>query len=427
MKRNLILLLAALLSAACSKKEAPSEVKASTPKPKIEVTAALAESRSIERIVNVTGSLAPDETTNVSTEVSGRVDKVHADFGSFVKKGQLLAELQQTEISLNLERGRANLAQALARVGLDPNQATDRPTSTPAIRQAEALMLDARSRYENAKRLVATGDIAKERFEGIEKEYQARSAALEAMRDDLRVQLANIAALRADVGILEKRLRDTRLYAPFDGQISQRMAAPGQYIKENTPYFTIVKNYPLRLRVDIPETAVMAVRPGTEVTFTTDAIPGASFQAVVREINPSLDPRSRSLNAEARLKSNDPRLKPGMFVQVQLVAARGVQAVMVPKEALLEVAGLTKLFTVRDGKAVEHRITPGTQSGGLIEVTGANVQPGDTVVTSSLPSLVTGAELAVKNTPAPSGMPESSAPAAAPHKTAPAAAPATKG
>ena len=404
MKRNVAFLFAAVLFAAgCSKKETPTEVKASAPPPKIEVTAGLAEVRKVERIVNITGSLAPEETTNVSTEVSGRVERVYVDFGSYVKKGQLLAELQKTEIALNLERGRANLAQAMARIGLTPNQAGVRPESTPAIRQAEAQMLDARFKYESARKLVATGDIAKERFEEIEKAYQARQAAFDGMRDDLRVQLANIEALRADVGILEKRLRDTRIVAPFDGQISERMAAPGQYIKENAPYFTIVKNYPLRLRADIPETAVMAVRPGTEQNFTTDAVPGATFKAVVREINHSLDPRSRSLPAEARLTSNDASLKPGMFVQVQLVAAHAVDAVMVPKEALFQVAGLTKIFTIHDGKAVEHRISPGVELDGLIEAGASSVQPGDLVVTSSLPMLVTGAELAVKNRPAKKG------------------------
>ena len=98
-----------LLSAACSKKENPSEVKAaSAPPPKIEVTAARAEVRQVERVVNVVGSLLPDETSTVSTEVPGRIDKVYVDFGSYVKKGQLLAELQTTEATLNLERGKAN-------------------------------------------------------------------------------------------------------------------------------------------------------------------------------------------------------------------------------------------------------------------------------------------------------------------------------
>ena len=407
MKRTAYVVAAALLLlAACSKKEDPSEVKAAAaPPPKIEVTVARAELRQVERVVNVVGSLAPDETSTVSTEIPGRIDKVYVDFGSYVKKGQLLAELQTTEATLNLERGRANLAQALARVGLDPNQVNARPDSTPAIRQAEAQMLDAKSKYENAKKLVGSGDIAKERFEEIEKQYQARQAALDSIRDDLRMQLATIQALRAEVGLLEKKLRDTRVYAPFDGQVSARNIAPGQYNKENTPFFTIVKNYPLRLRVELPETAVMAVKLGTEVTFTTDALPGATFKAVVREINPSLNAQSRSLTAEARLAANDPRLKPGMFVQVRLIAAHAVDAVMVPQSALLEVAGLTKLFTVRDGKAVEHRITPGTQTDGLVEVSGAPIQPGDTVVTSSLPSLVTGAELAVKNEPAKTANP----------------------
>ncbi len=407
MKRTAYVVAAALLLlAACSKKENPSEVKAAAaPPPKIEVTVARAELRQVERVVNVVGSLAPDETSTVSTEIPGRIDKVYVDFGSYVKKGQLLAELQTTEATLNLERGRANLAQALARVGLDPNQVNARPDSTPAIRQAEAQMLDAKSKYENAKKLVGSGDIAKERFEEIEKQYQARQAALDSIRDDLRMQLATIQALRAEVGLLEKKLRDTRVYAPFDGQVSVRNIAPGQYNKENTPFFTIVKNYPLRLRVELPETAVMAVKPGTEVTFTTDALPGATFKAVVREINPSLNAQSRSLTAEARLAGNDPRLKPGMFVQVRLIAAHAVDAVMVPQSALLEVAGLTKLFTVRAGKAVEHRITPGTQTDGLVEVSGAPIQPGDTVVTSSLPSLVTGAELAVKNEPAKTANP----------------------
>ena len=397
---------ALVMLAACSKKENPSEVKAaSAPRPKIEVTVAQAELRKVERVINVVGSLAPDETSTVSTEIPGRVDKVYVDFGSFVKKGQLLAELQTTEATLNLERGKANLAQALAKVGLNPNQAGAQPGSTPAIREAEAQLLDARSKYENAKKLVASGDIAKEKFEEYEKAYQARQAALDAIRDDVRVQLASIQALRAEVGILEKRLSDTRVYAPFEGQVSERNVAPGQYIKENTPFFTIVKKYPLRLMVHLPETAVMAVQEGTEVKFTTDALPGVSFKAVIRRINPSLDAQSRSLSAEAPLTFYDARLKPGMFVQVHLVAARAVDAVMVPREALLEVAGLTKLFTVRDGKAVEHRITPGTQIDGLVEIGGAPIQPGDTVVTSSLPSLVTGAELAVKNRPAKTANP----------------------
>lgn len=396
MTRVLIPLFLFVVFAGCSgEKNSPKNVKASAPPPPIKVSVAAAEVRKVIRTVDVVGSLAPEETVTVSSEVPGRVVSVNTDFGRTVRKGDVLVELDRTEIALQVERAKAALAQALARVGLDPGQAGTRPDSTPAIRQAEAQMLDAKSKYENAKRLIETGDIARERFEELEKNYQARQAALDSMRDDLRVQLANIQALRADVGLQEKRLRDTKILAPFDGQVSARTVAPGQYVKDNTPLLTIVKVNPLRLRVDVPEVAVQAMNVGTEVTFTTDAIPGKEFKAVVRQLNPALDDRARALVAEARLTTSDPRLKPGMFVQVRVIAARNVETVMVPERALLTVAGLTKVFVARDGKAVEYKISPGIRQDGWVEALGAPIAAGDLIVTSGLPSLVSGAELAV--------------------------------
>ena len=87
------------------------------------------------------------------------------------------------------------------------------------------------SKFENAERLIATGDIAKERYDELEKAFQARQAALDTIKDDLRVQLANVQALKAELGIQEERLRDTRILAPFDGQVSERTVAPGQFFR----------------------------------------------------------------------------------------------------------------------------------------------------------------------------------------------------
>ena len=124
----------------------------------------------------------------------------------------------------------------------------------------------------------------------------------------------------------------------------------------NAAIYTIVKAWPLRLRVDIPESAVSMVRVGTALQFTTEAVPGAEFRAVVRELNPSLENRSRTLTAEARMVAQDARLKPGSFVQVKLVTNAAFPVVAVPSEAVYTVAGLNKFFTVENGKAVEHKI-----------------------------------------------------------------------
>ncbi|MGB9604895.1 MAG: efflux RND transporter periplasmic adaptor subunit, partial [Bryobacteraceae bacterium] len=275
--------------------------------------------------------------------------------------------------------------------GLDPSREEVVPETTPAIRQAQAAYEDAKARYESALKLVKTGDIAEQRFIELEKAYQARAAALEAARHELRVQLAAIEAMRAEVRLAEKRLADATVRAPFDGAVSARLVSPGQYLRENTPMLTLVKTHPLRLRVEIPETAAAQVRVGSTLRFTTDAAPGEEFEATVRELNPSLEARSRSLTAEARPNTNDPRLKPGMFVQVRVTLSQDSTVVVVPRQALYQVAGLTKLFTVRDGRAVEHKIAPGIELGEWVEAPASEIRPSDQVILEKQAMLVNGA------------------------------------
>ena len=116
---------------------------------------------------------------------------------------------------------------------------------------------------------------------------------------------------------------------------------------------------------------------------------------MVRELNPALDSRSRSLTAEGRLVEPDGVLKPGMFVQVRLVVARKAQAVMIPKEAIYAIAGLTKVFVIRNGEAVELRVTPGEQVEGWVEVPAGAVKAGEPVAISELPALISGAKVRI--------------------------------
>jgi RND family efflux transporter MFP subunit len=384
-----------LLTVGCGRRaqmeaEAASKAKSADP---VVIRTATAETRRLGRSVSVTGSLQPDETVSVSSEVAGRLAEVRYDFGQTVRQGEIIAQLDKRELQIQLERARAALAQALARIGLDPQQEEVTPESTPAIRQAKAQLEDARFKYESGARLVKTGDVSQERYVELEKALHAREAAYEAARDELRTQLASVQALRADVRLAEKHASDATVRAPFDGQIAARLVSPGQYLKENTPIVTLVKSRPLRLRVEIPEFAATEVRTGTTLTFTTDAAAGAEFHARVTELNPTLDSRSRSLTAEGRLTEYDPRLRPGMFVQVQLALSRDATAVVVPKEALYQLAGLTKVFTVRGGRAIENKVTPGREIDGWIEITGGSIQPGDRVAVSRLPVLIDGIEV----------------------------------
>ena len=381
--------------AGCAGRKDDGKAGAAAPPPAIEVRAAQAESRQVERFVDLTGSLLPDESVNLSAEVPGTLARIYADFGQNVRAGQVLAEIDKRELSLQVENRRAALNQALARIGLTADQENINPDSTPAIRQAMAQVEDARFKYESAVSLVKTGDVSRERYTELEKALHAREAALQATRDDLRTQLAVIQGLRADLKLAQKRLGDTIVRAPFDGAVTAKLISQGQYIKENTAILTIVKASPLRLRTDIPESAVAAVKVGTALTFSTEAVPGSTFHATVRELNPSLDSRSRSLTAEARLVEADPRLKPGMFVQTRVSAGRA-QVIVVPKSAVYSVAGLTKVYAIRNGTAVECRVQPGEQFGDAIEVQTDALKPGEQVAVSNVGMLINGAKVTVK-------------------------------
>lgn len=390
------LLLILIAAAGCSRNGPDPRVQAAAAAPAPpEVKTAAAEIRHMDKSMMVTGSLVADETVNLGFEVPGTVMKTHADFGHAVRKGQVIGELDTRELALHLQRSRAALAQATARLGIAPGQDEAAVESTPGMRQAKAQLDDARFKFENAKKLVGSGDISRERFNELEKAYNAREAAWQATQDDLRTQLAALEGLRAEVKLAEKRLSDAVMHAPFDGAVTAKLASPGQYLAANAPLYTIVKASPLRLRAEIPESAAAEVRPGTGLSFTTDAAPGQVFHAIVRQLNPAVDPRSRSLTAEARLVESDARLKPGMFVQVQVVVARQTPVVVVPKEAVYAVAGLTKIFVVRDGAVKEFRVEPGAALGDWMVVPDA-IRPGDRVATSDLGALIDGMKVAVR-------------------------------
>jgi RND family efflux transporter MFP subunit len=391
------LLLALLFVSACSKKDIKTaEAKAASNRAAdpIAVKTASAVERTVERAIAVTGTLMPDETVTVSAEVAGRISAIRADFGQSVRKGDVLIELDRTEYELQVERARGALNQALARVSLPPyNGKMVAPETTPGVRTALAQYEDAKYKYENAAKLVKTGDISQDRYNELEKTLRARQSAVDAARDELRTQWMNVTALEADLKIAEKRRGDTVVRAPFDGVVGEKLISAGQFVKDNIGILKLVKVHPMRLRVELPEAAANNVRIGTPLTFTTDAAPGASFEAIVRELNPSLDPRNRTLTAEARLSKPDIRLRPGMFVQVRLITERAAQVVTVPRQALYSIAGLTKLFKIDNGVAKVITFVPGPEQDGFVEVPGGVLKNGDRVAINELAALTDGAKV----------------------------------
>ncbi|RMG53581.1 MAG: biotin/lipoyl-binding protein, partial [Acidobacteria bacterium] len=171
----------------CSGRRAASDAVSAHPESVLRVKAARAEARTIDRHIEIVGTLLPDDEVVVSSEVEGTVARVNVDLGSFVRRGQILAEIDQREFRLRLEQARAALAEARARLGLRPDQGDEiDPEQTPLVEQARAAYEDARAKYESAKRLHATGDIPEQRYIEAEKTFQSRRAAYRAAIDSVR-------------------------------------------------------------------------------------------------------------------------------------------------------------------------------------------------------------------------------------------------
>lgn len=386
-------LLFLVLSSCAKKQEAPKTNVNAAPEV-LQVRVKEASSRNLDRSIDVTGSLEADETVNLSFEVAGRVLVYKVDFGQMVKKGDVIAELDKREFEWQLDRATANVGQTAARLGMkSPDDKF--PSTTASIRQAEAQLEDARSKYQSAARLVQSGDISKERATELEKSLRAREAVLDAARDDLNMMIAQFRAQKADLEIAKKRLSDTVIRAPFDGGITVKLVSPGQYIKENTAVATLVKTSPLRLRVEVPESNSALVKPGSTLVFTTDAAPGREFNAVVQKLNPAFESKNRTLTVESKIAIADPRLRPGSFIQVRLVTTKNADVVMVPKQAIYSVAGLNKIFVIRDGKAVEVKVAPGVEIDGWAEVPADQIRAGDKVAISNLSNLINGSAVKV--------------------------------
>lgn len=373
----------------------PVEGATETP---LEITVAQVREVPVDRQVQVVGTLLAKEQVTLTSKMSGTVREVHVDFGSAVRRGQLLIALDPEEFQIAVNRAEAALAEASAAIGLDPYGDEDKVAidETPTVAEASSMLADARTKLESASRLIETRDIPEQRYLELQKTVQMREAAFRRAKDQVRAQIALVKTRKAELALAKKRVADTRLYAPFDGSVVERHVSPGEFVRDDGALVTVAQTNPLRLRARIPETGAAGARVGAELSFQTDAYPNRDFSATVTEVSPVLDPASRTLVGEAMVNNSQGLLKPGMFAKVFLVAAKNAKAVMAPKSAVLYFGGLTKVFVIQsDGSVQERVIQTGLERDNWVEIVGGGVQPGDTVATDLLDKLSSGAKVRV--------------------------------
>src|SRR5215813_1380395 len=392
-KGNKTLALAALLVgagllAACANSQAKDEAKnasnlqpTAAPTP-VDVATARAITRNLQRNVEVVGSFAADEEVVVAAQAAGELSQINVDFGSYVTQGQIIATIDQRDANLKVEQAEATLKQTMARLGMKEGEKFD-STQNADVRVAKSQLDWAKMELDRSVKLIEKGDIPRSSYDEKVTNHNLAEARHQAALDSVNQQKAALA-------LAKKALTDTVVRSPISGAVKEKHASRGSYLAVNGKIVTLVKINPLRLRADIPESSAAAARAGQTVNVTVDAFPNRTFTGRVVRIGPSLDEKTRALTVEAEVANSGNLLRPGMFAKSQLITSHNAPVVMIPQRAVVTAAGLSKVFVIENGKAVERIVKTGATDGDLIEIA-EGVKDGEIVASSNLDKLQTGA------------------------------------
>ena len=334
----------------------------------------------VARGTTVTGTLAAEDQVVVSFKVDGRLSAIAVDLGSRVRQGQIIAQLDPTDFRLRVGQAEAALQQARARLGLSPDGRDDRvdPEHTPLVRQAQAMLHEARRSHDRMTSLWERQLVARAELDTATATLQVAEGRYQDAIEEVRNRQAILAERRSDLALARQQLLDSELKAPLDGAVRQRHASAGEYLAAGSAVVTIVRIHPLRLRLAVPERVAVDVRIGQQVNVKVEG-DRTLYHGQVARLSPAINEEDRTLLVEAEVPNEHGQLRPGAFAEAEIVTAAEEQAIFVPASSLVTFAGIEKVMTVRDGLSVETRVHTGRRIEDRVEIIGG-LKPEELVV-----------------------------------------------
>lgn len=276
----------------------------------------------------VTGRLVPDEEVNLSFETSGKITDIFFAEGSHVKRGELLAKVNDRQLQAQLKRLKAQIPLAEDRV----------------FRQNALLKRDA---------------VSKEAYEQVKTE---------------------LATLNADIENIKANIDMTELRAPFDGIIGLRQVSAGAYASPTTVVAKLTKVSPLKVEFAVPERYAREVKKGTNLDFKVEGRLDA-YHAQVYATESSLDPETHSLTIRAIYPNRNGELLAGRYTDIKLKQKEIEDAIAIPSEAIVPEMGKNKVFVYRSGVADPVDVVIGIRTEAEVQIVQGLVA-GDTILTS---------------------------------------------
>jgi RND family efflux transporter MFP subunit len=334
----------------------------------------------VARTVVATGTLAAEDQVVVGTKVPGRLAEISVDMGTRVRRGQVVAKLDASDYRLRVDQADAALQQARARLGLPANGTDARvdPEQTSIVRQARAVLEEAKLTRDRSEKLVQQDLIARAQHDTAEANLKVAEARYHDALEEVGNRQAVLVQRRSELELARQQLGDTGMVSPIDGAVALKQASVGEYLAAGAPVATVVRLHPLRLRVNIPERDAVDVRVGHAVRLTVEGDSNV-YQGRVVRLSPIVQEQNRTLSVEAEIPNERAVLKPGAFARADIVTQASEPVIRVPASALVTFAGIEKLLVVREGKIVEVRVQTGRRGGESVEIV-SGLKPGEQVV-----------------------------------------------
>lgn len=299
----------------------------------LNVNAQVVKYSDLEDIIRITGFLLPDEEVDLSFESSGKITNIFFKEGSNVKKGQLLAKINDKPLQAELQKLEAQLPLARDRV----------------FRQRSLLAKDA---------------VSQEAYESVNTELDK---------------------LMADVELVKARIAQTELRAPFDGIIGLRQVSEGAYASPTVIISKLTKIMPLKVEFTVQEAYANQIQNGTVLNFTVKG-DDSSHRASVYAVESKLDETALSLRARALYTNPGGRIKPGQAATIEIILNDTQNAIVVPSLSVKTELGRDIIYVYKNGTAQQVIVEKGMRTSSDIQIVkGLNI--GDTLLVSGVMQL----------------------------------------
>jgi multidrug efflux pump subunit AcrA (membrane-fusion protein) len=351
---------------------------------------------SVMEAIYATGTVEAEDRVVIKAKTTGSVTELLVREGATVKRGDLLARIDNPTVAFELKRGQVDRGAASAMAGADSPQISALKAQTEGIRVDLAT---ARQDVERLASLAHSNAIAPaelDRARSRAAQLEAKLSANEAQERVLRADLStNVVRQDAHVQSLASRLADTEVRSPIDGVVLSKSVAVGELVSINQPLFKVGDTKSLVLEVSVDEADVSRVFDGSEgttpskVAVSLYAFPKQAFHGQVLEIMPDANRERKAFLTKVRIEDAPPGLRSGMSAEVNVIAAQQAGALLIPTAAESE----GKVWVVEEGRAHRRAVTTGIRDLLRVEVK-SGVSEGDLVVVEGIPAMREGARVA---------------------------------